>query len=189
VLDALGLPPVYAVCRSVDQGGVAAMLAQIELGVRNGLRLLQLREPDLSPDQRVNLARRVNAIVAPWGARVLLVGSALEARRAGLAGVHSTAKDLWRLRGRPPVSLWLCSCHDERDLARAIELGADAVVVSPVLHSAAHPDRAALGWDGVKRLSGSAPVPMYAQGGVDVALLGAAQRAGAIGIVTRQIPR
>jgi len=189
VLNALALPPLYAVCRPEEHDGVAAMLAQIDIDVRGGLKLLQLRAPDLSPDQRVSLARRVNAIAAPFGARVLLVGTALECRRAGLAGVHSTAQELRRLRGRPPVKLWLCSIHDEHDLALATELGADAAVLSPVLDNAAHPDRPALGWEGLQRLSARAPFPLYAQGGLDGSLLASAQRAGAIGIATRQGPR
>jgi 8-oxo-dGTP diphosphatase len=184
VLGALGLPALYAVCGTAKQGGVAAMLEHIADGVRQGVRLFQLRAPDCSPDQRVALARRVNAIAAPAGARVLLVGSTLEARRAGLTGVHSTAEELHRVRSRPPVPLWLCSCHEEKDLARAIELGADAAVVSPVHQSAAHPDRAALGWEGFERLCARAPLPLYAQGGLDAAQLAAAQAVGAIGIAT-----
>jgi 8-oxo-dGTP diphosphatase len=184
VLDALALPPLYAVCRAADHGGVEPMLEQIAVGVRNGLRLLQLREPDMLPDQRVALARRVNAIAAPFGARVLLVGSALEARRAGLAGVHSTAQELQRLRGRPPVKLWLCSCHDQDDLTRASQIGADAAVVSPILGSPAHPDLPAIGWDGLQPLCARARLPLYAEGGLDAALLASAQRAGAIGIAT-----
>jgi 8-oxo-dGTP diphosphatase len=184
VLDALGLPPVYAVCRSVDYEDVSAMIEHVAAGVRLGLRLVQLRAPNFSPDQRVALARRMNATVAPAGARVLLEGSALEARRAGLTGVHTTAAELRRLRSRPPVKLWLCSCHDEADVARAIELGADAAVVSPVLNSAAHPERLPLGWEGLKRLSATAPLPIYAQGGIDATHLRAAQGAGATGIAT-----
>jgi 8-oxo-dGTP diphosphatase len=184
VLGALGLPSLYAVCRSADHGGMAAMLEHIAVAVRNGLRLLQLREPKLSPDQRVALARRVNAMAAPWGARVLMVGSALEAHRAGLTGVHSNSQELRRLRGRPTGKLWLCSCHDEGDLARAIELGADAAVLSPVLQSAAHPKRPAIGWDGFRRLCAHARLPLYAQGGIDGEFMAEAQRAGAIGIAT-----
>jgi 8-oxo-dGTP diphosphatase len=184
VLGALGLPPLYAVYRSADHDGIPAMLDHIALAVRRGLRLLQLREPGASPDQRVSLARRVQTIAAPWGARVLLQGSALEARRAGLDGIHSTAGDLYRLHGRPPVKLWVCSCHTENDLARAMALGADAAVVSPVLKSAAHPDRPALGWGGVQRLAARARVPLYAQGGIDGSFLEDAQRAGAIGIAS-----
>ena len=184
VLGALGLPGLYAAYRSADYGGVGAMLEHIAVGVSQGLRLLQLSERDLSPDQRVTLARRVHAIAAPWGARVLLQGSALEARRAGVAGAHSTAMDLKRLRGRPPVKLWLCSCHNESDLALAIELGADAVVLSPVLENPTHPDRPGLGWAGIQRLGAAARLPFYAQGGVDGTFLEEAQRAGAIGIAT-----
>jgi 8-oxo-dGTP diphosphatase len=184
VLNALGLPPLYAVCRSADHGGVSAIIDHIALGVRQGLRLLQLRAPDFSPDQRVALARRINAIVAPSGGRVLLVGSALEARRAGLSGVHTTGEQLRRLSSRPPVRLWLCSCRDEADLARAIQLGADAAVMSCVLNSKAHSDRVPLGWEGLKRLSTKAPLPLYAQGGIDASHLQAAQHAGAIGIAT-----
>jgi 8-oxo-dGTP diphosphatase len=184
VLDALALPPLYAVCRSADYGDVSAMFEHMAEGVSLGIRLVQLRAPDFSPDQRVALARRLNAIVAPAGARVLLVGSAIEARRAGLTGVHTTAAELQRLSSRPPVKLWLCSCHDEADLARAIQLGADAAVLSPVLTSAAHADRAPLGWEGLKRLSAKAPLPIYAQGGIDASHLPAAQGAGATGIAT-----
>jgi 8-oxo-dGTP diphosphatase len=184
VLAALGLPALYAVCRTADHPDYKDLLEQVQSGVRHGLRLFQLRAPNCSPDQRVALARRLNAIVASAGARVLLVGSALEARRAGLAGVHSTAEELQRLRSRPQVALWLCSCHDEADLARAIELGADGAVVSPVSSSAAHPERAALGWEGLKRLCARATVPLYAQGGLEAAHLNAARSAGAIGIAT-----
>jgi 8-oxo-dGTP diphosphatase len=184
VLAALGLPALYAVCRTADHADYQDLLEHVASGVRHGLRLFQLRVSHCSPDQRVTLARRLNAIVASAGARVLLVGSALEARRAGLAGVHSTAEELQRLRSRPPVALWLCSCHDEGDLARAIELGADGAVVSPVSHSAAHPERAALGWEGLKRLCARATMPLYAQGGVEAVHLNAARSAGAIGIAT-----
>lgn len=184
VLNALALPPLYAVCRSVDYDSVSAMIERVKVGVRQGLRLLQVRASDLSPDQRVALARRINAIVAPSGGRVMLVGSALEARRAGLSGVHTTAAQLRCLSSRPAVPLWLCSCHDDADLARAIQLGADAVVMSPVLSSAAHSERAPLGWEGLKRLSANATLPVYAQGGIDAAHLQTAQSAGAIGIAT-----
>jgi 8-oxo-dGTP diphosphatase len=184
VLAALGLPALYAVCRTADHADFKDLLEHVAAGARRGLRLFQLRVSNCSPDQRVALARRLNTIAASAGAHVLLVGSALEARRAGLAGVHSTAEELRRLSSRPPVALWLCSCHDEADLARAIELGADGAVVSPVSRSAAHPERAALGWEGLKRWCARATLPLYAQGGLEVAHLDAARSAGAIGIAT-----
>lgn len=184
VLDALGLPALYALYGSVDHGGVQPMLAHIAAGIRVGVRLVQLCEPMLRADQRIALARQVNSIAMPAGAKVLLVGSALDARRAGLAGVHSPAEDLRRLHARPQVKLWTCSCHDASDLARAIELGADAAVISPILASAARPGCPALGWEGLRSLSAGVSLPLYAEGGLDGAQLEAAQRAGAIGIAT-----
>ena len=184
VLDALGLPPLYAVYRSMDHGGFDDMLEHLNVGARRGVRMVQLRASGFSPDQRVALARRVNALFAPSGGRVFLVGSELEARRAGITGVHSPAEELRRLHRRPGVKMWLCTCHDEADLARAVELGADAAVVSPVLESAACSDRAPLGWDGLSRLCAGAPLPLFAEGGIDGSHLRTAQVAGAVGIAT-----
>lgn len=182
VLIALGLPPIYAVSDSARHGGPQALLAALPRALQTGLRLVQVREPAMQPDQRVHFARRVADVARPFGARVLLAGSALEARRAGLDGIHSTAADLRRLNARPPVRLWVASCHDAADLQRAESLGADAAVVSPVQPCAAHPDRPPLGWAGLQRMAAEATIPLFAQGGMSAALLERARGAGAIGI-------
>jgi 8-oxo-dGTP diphosphatase len=136
----------------------------------------------MAPDQRVNFARRVNELARPQGARVLLVGSALEARRAGLDGLHSSCGELRRLASRPSVKLWVTSCHHAEDLNRAMMLGADAAVLSPVFPTAAHPDYAPVGWDGFQRLATQATIPVFAQGGIYQDDLGKALAAGAAGI-------
>ena len=184
VLMALGLPDLYAVSDSHRHGGPERLLASLPQALRAGVRLIQVREPAMAPDQRVLFARRVAALAQPRGARVLLAGSALEARRAGLSGTHSTAAELRRLTSRPPVKFWLASCHDGADLRRAEELGADAAVISPVLPSAAHPERPPMGWESLRSLAASARLPVYAQGGLSRGLLPEARRAGAVGITT-----
>jgi 8-oxo-dGTP diphosphatase len=184
VLLALGLPEVYAVSDSHRHGGPEHVLKLLPPALRAGLQLIQIREPAMAPDQRVLFARRVASLAAPYGARVLLAGSALEAARAGLRGTHATAAELRRTTSRPTVKFWIASCHDQADLARAEALGADAVVLSPILPSSAHPDRPPLGWDGLARLAASARLPVYAQGGVSRASLPDARRAGAVGITT-----
>jgi 8-oxo-dGTP diphosphatase len=184
VLIALGLPALYAVSDAARHGGPDGFLAELPQALRAGLRLLQVREPAMSPDQRVHFARRVASLAEPYGARVLLAGTALEARRAGLDGVHSTAADLRRLTSRPPVRLWTASCHDASDLHRAERLGAEAAVVSPVLNSGSHPDRPPLGWAALHSLAAGASIPLFAQGGMSPALLERARAAGAVGIAT-----
>jgi 8-oxo-dGTP diphosphatase len=184
VLAALGLPPVYGVTRSADAGGLQALIERLPAALAAGLRLIQVREPQMAPDQRAAFARRIGTLAAPWSARVLLVAPALEARRAGVCGVHSAAADLQRLGARPPVALWAASCHDAADLERAVRLGADVAVLSPVHAGARHADRAALGWDGVQRLAAAAPIPVYAQGGLTAGDAARARQAGAIGVAT-----
>jgi 8-oxo-dGTP diphosphatase len=184
VLIGLGLPAVYAVSNAARHGGSAGFLERLPHALRGGLRLVQVREPAMTPDQRVQFARRVASVAEPYGARVVLAGGALEARRAGLTAAHSSAADLRRATSRPPVKLWTASCHDAQDLVRAERLGADAAVISPVLPSTAHPDRPPLGWAGLQRLAAGASIPLFAQGGLSPSLLERAQSAGAVGIVT-----
>ena len=184
VLAGLGLPALYAVSDAARHGGPAAFLERLPQARRGGLGLLQVREPAMSPDQRVQFARRIAALAAPYGARVLLCGSALEARRAGLGGIHSTADELRRLTSRPPVPLWVVSCHDALDLGRAEQLGADAAVISPVLRSTAHPQLPPLGWTALRQLAAGASIPLIAQGGLSPAHLAEARSAGAVGIAT-----
>jgi 8-oxo-dGTP diphosphatase len=180
-LQAIALPGIYGVLRA-ESSRQSRPFEELESALQRGVRLFQLRAANLAPDQRIALARRAQSLAGGYGARVLLCGSALEARRAGMPGVHSTAEELRRLAARPPVDLWMASCHDGADLQRAEQLGADAVVLSPVLASGAHPDAAPIGWDGLRRLAAEAPIGVYAQGGMNQGMLGRAQQAGAIGI-------
>lgn len=185
ILIALGLPPLYVL--TLGRGLTHEFLRALPGALARDNALLGIREPQLSPDQRVAVGRRVVEIARPFRANVVIAGSALEARRAGAIGIHSTAHELHRILARPAVALWLTSCHDAADADRAVALGADAAVVSPVLSGAFDCNRTPLGWDGFARLAARLPIPVYAQGGMTPALLDAARRAGAIGIAADRI--
>jgi 8-oxo-dGTP diphosphatase len=114
--------------------------------------------------------------------RLLLSGTAIEARQAGAWGLHSSAAALAGLIERPPTRLWAVSAHNARDLERASALGADVALVSPVLPTAAHPGDQALGWAGLQALVATSPVPVYAQGGLGPGDIAAARSAGALGV-------
>ena len=185
VLLALGLPSLYAMASADPTRTVAVALETVARQVADGARLIQVGAPDMPPDQRVALARRAQTFASGHGARVLLSGSALEAGRAGVAGVHSSSIQLGRTSFRPPVQLWIASCHDAHDLARATALGADAAVVSPVLPCARHPERQALGWDGLRNLAATASIPLFAHGGLSAQSVAQARGAGAVGVALR----
>jgi 8-oxo-dGTP diphosphatase len=163
-------------------GAPEELLAKIPSLAVDGLRLLIVRALDLAPGQRVQLTRRLRQLRLGTGLRVLLSGTAMEARQAGACGLHSSAAALAGLVERPPTRLWAVSAHNARDLERASALGADFALVSPVLPTPAHPGDEALGWDGLKALVAASPLPVYAHGGLGAGDIEAARAAGALGV-------
>jgi 8-oxo-dGTP diphosphatase len=188
VLSALALPPIAYVGHAAEHGGPQGLLAQLQAMLPVAWFMVVLDDLGMAPDQRAALARRIDAVAQPYRAPVLLSGSAMDVHRAGLRGLLSSARDLRRLSARPRVKLWAASCHDATDVARAAELGADAVFLSPILPTPAHPGQA-LGWDALARLAAASAVPVFARGGMTVAMLGQARAAGAAGIVVSRIDR
>jgi 8-oxo-dGTP diphosphatase len=179
----LALPELVGVARvNHAPGAPEELLARIPSLAVDGLRLLIVRALDLAPGQRVQLTRRLSQLRRGTGLRVLLSGTAMEARQAGACGLHSSAAALASLIERPPTRLWAVSAHSARDLERASALGADFAILSPVLPTPAHPGEQALGWGGLQALAAASPLPVYAQGGLGPRDIGAARSAGALGV-------
>jgi hypothetical protein len=111
---------------------------------------------------------------------VLLQGSALEAQRAGAAGAVTAAGALRGVSARPALRLWGAICHGDEDMRRAATLGADFVLLGPVL--APRAGQPALGWAAFQSLAADASMPVLAFGGTADAVLNDALRAGAHGI-------
>lgn len=128
LLQALSLPNTCALLSSARLGGAAAVLQALPQALRAGLRLFLLRLDGHSADQQVLWAQRIGALAAAQSARVLLAGTVLGARRAGLAGLHVETAELRRLTRRPDVPLWSAACADAADLDHARALGADLLV-------------------------------------------------------------
>lgn len=182
-LATLALPELVGVAR-VDHapGAPEELLARIPSLVAGGLRLLIVRALDLAPGQRVQLTRRLRQLRRGTELRLLLSGTALEARQAGACGLHSSAAALAGLVERPPTRLWAVSAHNARDLEHANALGADFVLVSPVLSTPSHPGDQALGWGGLQAMVAASALPVYAQGGLGPGDIEAARAAGALGV-------
>ena len=166
VLASLALPLEYAVTNAA-QVGERAMLARVEARLAAGLKMVQVREPgDAGP-----FADRVIALAHRHGAKVLT-----KQPHAGADGVHFTAAQLMALRERPRTGLAAGSCHTREELDRAMQLGLDFVVLGPVK------DKAAIGWRRFAELAEGASLPVYAIGGLTLADLDDARRAGAHGL-------
>ncbi len=128
LLQGLALPPACALISSDRLGGPAAVLQALPQAIAEGLRLFLLKLDSHSVDQQVLWAQRIGALASAQGARLLLAGTALSARRAGLAGVHAEAAELRRLTQRPGVALWSAECANTSDVERARALAADLLI-------------------------------------------------------------
>ena len=182
ILQALSLPPVYAITRAAEIG-IEASLTQIKLALQNGLRLLQIREKQMNINTLRLFSEKVLEIARHYDAKVLINGDLELARTVGADGVHLTSSQLMSLSGRPD-SVGLCgaSCHNEEELFAAEQLGLDFVVLGPVQSTLTHPGMTHLGWRRFATLIGAYALPVYALGGLSVRDLAIAQEMGAHGI-------
>ncbi len=181
ILRALQLPTLYAISNAAELG-ISVFLERLEQRLDAGLRLLQLREKDLSRDELRELAQRVIALAQPRGARVLLNGDWGLAQEVGADGLHLTSTQLAELRERPAVDWCAASCHDAEELGRAQALGCDFAVLSPVLPTLSHPGAPHLGWEGFEKIAAGSSIPVYALGGLAPDLMETAWRNGAHGM-------
>jgi len=158
VLAALALPAEYAVTDAVRYGR-ASMLARIRRRLEEGLRLIQVRDRELS--DRDSFIVDVVRAAREFGASVLVSGGSSLAD-----GAHFTSAQLMALQHRPAGGLAGASCHDARELERAMALGLDFAVLGPVKATPTHPGATTLGWEGFARLAAGSSIPIYAIGGM-----------------------
>ncbi len=183
VMLGLGLPKFLAVSGGEGEADSAMALAQARSALAFGAKLILVSHKNLPPDQRISLARRISELASATGADIVIEGSALEARRACVAGAVASARELRRTTVRPPLSIWGARCRDAADLAHAVALGADFVLVAPVLASL--DGTRPIGWAAFAALAELAPLPVFAQGGLLPSMLREATGHGAAGLAVR----
>lgn len=158
-------------------------LARLDRALDQGVALVQLRCPGLSAEE---YAERLSLALPRCRARgVRLVANApAELWSDDLDGLHLNSRALAHCRERPiPESAWLgASCHNDWELRRACELGADYVTLSPVSATGSHPGAEPMGWETFGQLAAQAGIPVYAQGGMKPLDLVRVKQAGGRGI-------
>jgi 8-oxo-dGTP diphosphatase len=169
VLASLALPHEYAITDAARYG-TAVMLSRLEARLREGLKLVQVREPNL--ENRDLFTQQVLGLAHRHGCRVMV-------KTQGGDGRHFTAVELSLLEERPKERLAAASCHTRAELERAMALGMDFAVVGPVREKGAAP---ALGWHGFAELVKGTTIPVYAIGGLRRTDMEDAWRAGAHGL-------
>ena len=181
IFRALSLPPLYAIS-NVKELGAEEFMHRLEAGLRNGLRLVQLREKELSRDELRTLALRMQPILRLHDAKLLLNADIELAHEIGADGVQLTATQLAALHERPDLPWCGASCHNADELHRAEALDCDFAVLSPVLPTQSHPGEPTLGWEKFAECVAGASIPVYALGGLISEDMQTAWQHGAHGI-------
>lgn len=181
----LQLPTTYLISSVQSAAGLPAFMDKLQLAMRQGIKLVQWREPGWQGSDMLAAFEQVKTLCHAHGAK-LLINSAHEQSFWALAdGVHFRATDANTHAKRPETlagKLVGVSTHNEQELAVAREFGADFVVLGPVLPTASHPGAPTLGWDEFDRLNRLAGLPVFAIGGQSPATLAKAQSLGAHGV-------
>jgi 8-oxo-dGTP diphosphatase len=143
-----------------------------------GTLAVQLRDKDLPPDQRRELARALRLSTRAAGHLLFIGGGDVElAREVGADGVHLPAGIV------PSAAEGLlvgASCHDAAELAAAAARSVDFVTLGPI-HDVPYKG-APMGWPGFASMARDCPVPVFALGGLAPRDLTEAQRHGAWGV-------
>ncbi|MDQ6619840.1 MAG: Nudix family hydrolase [Pseudomonadota bacterium] len=184
IIEALQLPPIYAVSAASEMGE-SIFLERLRHAMDAGLRLVVMREKSWSLERQRALTDRVLSIARSYGARVLLNGSDGHARQWGCDGVHWTSAMLANASLRPEDLLCAASCHDAAEVQRAGELSLDFVVLGPVLKTLSHPVATPLGWKAFASAIEHTSVPVFALGGLTGNDLTTAIDHGAHGVALR----
>jgi 8-oxo-dGTP diphosphatase len=173
VLACLSLPLEYAIT-DAQSLGMAAQLERVEARLKDGLRLIQVR--DKGHWERARLIYTVRSMARQYGGCVLVNGG------PAADGIHFSAEQLMALRSRPQEALVAASCHTLRELGHAMAIGLDFAVLGPVKASATHPGAQLLGWEGFRSIAAGASIPVYAIGGLRPQDMDQARAAGAHGL-------
>lgn len=182
IVQAVNLPDLMLITGAFpDESDFAARLHS---ALARGIRLVQLRAPELDEEAFARLAALAHEACRGAGARLVLNCPVPWFGRLEADGLHLSGARLMALAERPvgPDRLLGASCHDAAQLAQAARVGVDYALLSPVHATASHPEAAPLGWEAFARLVREVPFPVYALGGLTRSDLLLARRHGARGI-------
>lgn len=184
ILRALQLPVRYAITADAPPSAQDEWQQRLRSAVAAGERMILLRFPQWPLSRVRALAASLLPEARAHGAQLLLSGDVDGALALGEGvGVQLKATQIGQWQERPlPSTQWIgASCHDADDLARALTI-ADFATLSPVAVTATHPDAPPLGWGTFTAWVDASPLPVYALGGMTMAQLEPARRAGGQGV-------
>jgi 8-oxo-dGTP diphosphatase len=176
ILSSCRLPSFYFITPEYET--LALALIGVKEQLDRGVSLFLLRQPKLDVETYYLWVETITDSLPATRGMMLLSGhfdfsgngclgdDYLEDGRVG--GLHLPFYRAAQLSSRPvSCSKWFgVSCHNIDEIKHAQAIGADFITISPVLHTATHPEAIPLGWDEFNDLVRQANIPAYALGGM-----------------------
>ncbi len=180
IITAAQLPPYYAILDDAPEGQLLPNLQSI---LSKGVKLVQVRLKTTPQPVLSRFLATAYPLCQSHQAWLLLNSATALGFCADADGLHLTSRHLLALDERPQGYRWVAaSCHNAYELSHAEKMGLDFAVLAPVLATQSHPETPALGWQRFSDWVQSSHLPVYALGGMCLADLATARRAGGQGI-------
>lgn len=178
------LPRLYAITNQSQAQGRRCLLERLDAMFEAGLRLIQVRDKELSDAERFALAQSIEDL-APSDATVLINGRADISNAVGADGVHRPQSGLPISGIREILNDGIVgvSAHSVEEAQKAQRRGADFITISPVFRTNSKPGYGPpLGLERLKKVCRSVELPVYALAGVSPDSVQSCLDAGAYGV-------
>jgi len=162
------------------------LIQTVRAALEGGVRAVQLREKDLSPDELLPLAERLRDLTRAYRARLLINSDIDVALAVAADGVHlpcdSSALASARRRLGPDRLLGV-STHNQAEIEAAVAAKADFMTFGPVFATASKlPFGAPVGIAALQGACRQSPMPVFALGGISVDRLDQLPSSGIAGV-------
>jgi thiamine-phosphate pyrophosphorylase len=164
----------------------ARMRETVRAAVAGGVRIVQLRDPDVGGRDLLERARALRADLDPLGVPLIVNDRVDVAHAAGAAGVHVGQSDLPPAAARAilgPSAIVGLSITDPVQVGAVDPSVVDYLGIGPVFATGTKPDAApALGLEGTRAAAAATRLPSVAIGGIDLANAAAVMATGVVGL-------
>jgi thiamine-phosphate pyrophosphorylase len=158
-----GLPPLVLM---TDDERLSDPVAAARILPRGSMIVVRARQSA----HRTKLAQSLRPIARARGLLLLIANDPSLADRVGAAGLHLSEINQPRAaswRARRPNWLITTAAHSLTACVAARRFQANAVFLSPIFATSSHKDGRHLGVPQARVIAASAPLPVYAMGGLD----------------------
>lgn len=178
--------PLYLITDRKQVAKGHTLYTAVEAALQGGVKAVQLREKDLSPDALLPLAKELRVLTMRYGALLFIndnIDIALAVKADGVhLGGHSETTEVIRAKVGRKMLIGV-STHSKEEIEIAAKQGADFVTFGPVY---ATPSKAKYGDpQGLEKLAAAcrdSSIPVFALGGITPERATEVQQAGAKGI-------